>query len=94
MKPYSQTWVQTHLWSSTQSERPILDDLGKPEICYPEIPIPIQQQVFRFQVPVDNVPFVQVIDRQDDGSDVEPRHIGRESTCSSKVTEEFSSGYV
>lgn len=68
--------------------------LGEAEICDFEMSIPVQEEVFWLQVPVDNVEPVQVLEREDDLGGVEGTRARTEATRVAQVREQFSARYV
>ena len=63
------------------AERPRLvrHALGETKVCDLEMAVPVEQQVFRLQVTVDDVPRVQILERQRDFGSVELGHGVREA---------------
>jgi hypothetical protein len=84
----------THLGCATKGERPVFDDFREPEIRYSQVTISIQQQIFRFQVPIDDILLMQIVDSEDDAGQVKSSDVCCESSRSTQVREQLSAGNV
>ena len=68
--------------------------LGKPKIRNLGVPMCIEEQVLRFEITVDDVLLVKVLNRHDDGRNVEARNICREATGTSEIREDLATHHV
>lgn len=59
------------IWRSAQSPRDIGDFLGKSEIGNLQMTMPIEQEVFGLEVPIDDMHGMEVVKRQCDFRSVE-----------------------
>ncbi len=73
--------------STAKCERPILDLFGESEIGDPEVSHSVQKKILGFQISVDGIVAMQVLDGEDDGSEVEASDVCGETTGSPKVGE-------
>lgn len=59
------------VWGSAQCPRCRCAGLGETEVCYLDVPVPVEENVFRLQVPVDDFKFVEVVQRKSNFGSVE-----------------------
>lgn len=93
------TFALNDLWrevfgSPTQRPRPIGYPLGEPEVRDLEVAVPIQKEVLRLEVSVDDGEGVEVVQRGDDLGRVEERGVGVEATGGAEVREELAAAHV
>jgi len=67
---------------------------GETEIAQFDVPVRIQQNVFGFQISVNDAAFVQVSNREQQFGGVESRHAFREAAKARQVEKEFTAGTV
>ena len=64
--------------------------LGETKVGELDMAVPVQQDVLRLQVPIDDVPGVQVLDGTDDLSSVEQPGVAGEAAAVPQVAEELT----
>ena len=50
----------------------------------------INKKILRFQISINNILFMKILQRENEIRSVEPRDVGGESSSSTKVGEEFA----
>ena len=79
------------LGRSTQCPCTIIDNFGETEIRETDVAAGIQEQVLRLQVTVDDVEGVEVLERENDSSEVETGDVRGEAFSPTQVCEQLSS---
>jgi hypothetical protein len=72
----------------------MFEPVGKTKVCYYHVPMPIKEEIFEFQVAVDNLFLVDVPDARDELTEEFARIFLLQVAVSENVVKKFTTGRV